>query len=143
VAERGGRDLLDEWRAVMEAVVASAAGRAELPRDLLRAMQRQVELVQEVIEREEGLRKEIAGRIVAPIDAVFDLLETTGATLREQAEALESAGRALEEAAGVAKRQAELFEKTIATLRQPADLARTATGLGPRTKRGGGRAPRG
>ena len=130
--ELSGRELLDEWRRLMESVIgsaASAAGRTQLPRDLLGAMQRQLELAQEVIEREQGLQRELAGRILAPVDAVFDLLEETGQTLRRQAEALEAAGRALEESAGLMKRQAELFERTIATLRQPADLARAATGL--------------
>ncbi len=116
----------------MDSVIASAAsvaGGSELPRDLLGAMQRQLELVQEVIERERRLQKELTGRLVAPVDAVFDLLEETGATLRRQAEALEAAGRALEETAGLMKRQAELFERTISTLRQPAELAKAAAGL--------------
>jgi len=103
-------------------------------------MQRQLELVQEVIERERRLQKELAGRVVAPVDAVFDLLEQTGATLSRQAEALEAAGRALEEAAGLMKRQAELFERTISTLRQPAELAKAATGL--RSRKGASRKPR-
>jgi len=111
------------------ASAASAAGGSDLPRDLLGAMQRQLELVQEVVERERRLQKELTGRLLAPVDAVFDLLAETGATLRRQAEALEAAGRALEETAGLMKRQAELFERTIGTLRQPAELAKTAAGL--------------
>ena len=51
------------------------------------------------------------------------------ATLRRQAEALESAGRALEETAALMKRQAELFEGTIARLREPAEIAKTVAGL--------------
>jgi hypothetical protein len=130
--ELSGRDLLHEWRRLMDSVIASAASAAggpDLPHDLLGAMQRQLELVQEVIERERRLQKELTGRLVAPVDAVFDLLEETGATLRRQAEALEAAGRALEETAGLMKRQAELFERTIGTLRQPTELAKAATGL--------------
>jgi hypothetical protein len=124
------------------ASAASAAGRADIPRDLLGAMQRQLELVQEIVERERRLQRELTGRLVAPVDAAFDLLEETGATLRRQAEALEAAGRALEESAGLMKRQAELFERTIGTLRQPADLARAATGLNRRARKGEGRGPR-
>jgi hypothetical protein len=126
----------------MIASAASTAGRSGLPGDLLGAMQRQLELVQEVIERERRLQKELTGRLVAPIDAVFDLLEETGATLRRQAEGLEAAGRALEETAGLMTRQAELFERTIGTLRQPAELAKAATGLDRRSKKSQSRGPR-
>jgi hypothetical protein len=130
--ERDGRELLYEWRKLIDSVLgsaASAAGRPGLPRDLVGAMQRQLELVQEVVEREGRLPRQFAGLLVAPIDAVFDLLEETGATLGRQAEALQAAGRALEETAALMKRQAELFERTVAILRQPTELAKTATGL--------------
>lgn len=125
----------------MDAVIASAtsaAGRSELPGELLHAMQRQLELVQDVIERERRFEKDLAGRLVAPVDAVFDLLEETGATLRRQAEALGAAGRALEETAGLMKHQAEIFERTISTMRQPSDLAKAATGLRRPRKGDGG-----
>jgi hypothetical protein len=127
--ELGGRELLDEWRKLMDSVVSSAgsvAGRSELPRQLLEPMRKQLELMQEVVERERRLQRDLADRLLAPVDAVFDLLEESGGVLRSQAEALEGAGRALEETAGLVKRQAELFERTIATLRRPADLARSA-----------------
>lgn len=140
--ERNGRDLLNEWRRLMDSVVASAtsaAGRSSLPGDLLGAMQRQLELVQEVIDRERRLETDVAARLLAPIDAVFDLLEETGASLRHQAEALESAGRALEESAGLMKRQAELFERTIGTLRQPAELAKAVAGLERHSRKDQGR----
>jgi hypothetical protein len=143
--DRSGRELLDEWRQLMESVLASAtsvAGRSELPRDLLGAMHRQMTLVGEVIERERDLQRDIAGRLAAPVDAVFDLLEETGATLRAQAEALESAGRALAEAAGLMKRQAELFEHTIVALRQPADFVKAAAGFERAPKKGAARAKR-
>jgi hypothetical protein len=142
VTEPNGRDLLNEWRRLMDSVVASAAsvaGRSSLPGDLLGAMQRQVELVQEVIDRERRLESELAARLLAPVDAVFDLLEETGSTLRRQAEALETAGRALEESAGLMKRQAELFERTIGTLRQPTELAKAIAGVERRPKKSRGR----
>jgi hypothetical protein len=132
MTELSGRELLREWQNLMESMVSSAAsvaGRSELPRQLLAPMQRQLELVQEVLERERRLQRELTGRALAPVDAVFDLLEQTGTTLRRQAEALEAAGRALEQTATLVQTQAELFERMIATLRQPADLAKAAAGL--------------
>jgi len=100
-----------------------------LPRQLLEPLQRQLELLQEIVERERRVQRELTARAVAPVEAVLDLLEESGATLRRQAEALAAAGAALEETAGLMRSQAELFERTIATLRHPTDLARLAAGL--------------
>jgi hypothetical protein len=132
-----GRELLDEWRGVMESVIssaASAAGRPELPRELLGAMQSQMALMQRMVDRERLLGSELAARLLAPVDAVFDLLQQSGETLRREAEALESAGRALQETAGLMKRQAELFEQAIGALREPAELAKAAAGVERRSK---------
>lgn len=130
MADDGGLDLLGEWRKVMNSLMSSATGgRVELPRQLVEPMQRQLELLQEVVERERNLQRQIASRLLAPADAVFDLLEQSGAMLRRQAEALESAGEALSETAALMKSQAELFERTIGLLREPAELAKVAAGL--------------
>jgi hypothetical protein len=131
-----GRDLLREWQDAMNSIVSStrnAAGRSELPRQLLAPLQRQVELLQEVIERERRLQGEVLGHLFAPLDAVFDLLEQSGAALRQQSQALEEASRALEQTASLMAMQAELFEKTIRTMREPAELAKAAAGVEPRT----------
>jgi len=138
VPDLSGSELLGEWRKLMDSVVASAAsigGRTEIPRQLLEPMQRQIELLQEVIERERALQRQIAGRILAPVDAIFDLVEESGAVLRRQAEALEAAGRALEDTARLVKTQAELFEHTLATLREPTELAKVAAGLERRPRK--------
>jgi hypothetical protein len=102
-------------------------------RELLRECQR---LVESAAEHERRIQSGLAGYAFAPVDAVFDLLEESGATLRRQAEALQAAGRALEETAALMTTQAELFERAIGTVRQPADLARAASGAQPRKRRG-------
>lgn len=122
----------------VRATAASAAGRSEVPSQLMEPMQRQLELVGELIEREQRLQKQVASRVMAPSDAVFDLLEESGETLRLQAEALEAAGAALRETAALMKRQAVLFERTVSTIRKPTDLARSAAGLERRSPRGQG-----
>jgi len=142
--ELSGRELLDEWRKMMDSIVksaASVAGRPQASRQLQNAMQRQLELVSELIERERRVQRELASQLVAPVDAVFDLLEQSGTTLRRQAEAVEAAARALEETAGLMKDQAELFARTVGALRQPAELTRAAAGLDrrPSKKSKGGR----
>ncbi len=144
MSEPGGNELLNEWRRLMDSVLASAgsvAGRSPVPRELLRASQHQIELLQEVVERERRLQGELVALMIAPVDALFDLLEETSETLRLQAEALEGAGRALEETARLMKRQSERFEQTMRVLRQPTDLAKAAAGVKgpPRRKAGAGR----
>ena len=56
--------------------------------------------------------------------------------------ALETAGRALEETARLAQTQAELYERTIGALREPAEIAKTAVGLERRPRKRGTRQPR-
>jgi hypothetical protein len=123
--EPGGLDLLREWQSAMQSVI---------PRQLLGPLKRQTELLQDVLERERKLQREVLGHAFAPLDAVFDLLEKSGATIRQQAEALEQAAQALEQTAVLMKAQAELFERGIKTIREPADLARKAAGLEKRPK---------
>jgi hypothetical protein len=116
----------------MQAVIAatgSAAGRAEVPHQLVAPMRRQVELLEQLVEREERVRAELVGRAFAPVDAVFDLLEQSGAAVRKQAEALSESARALEQTAELMRAQAELYERTIRTLREPSRLAKSAAGL--------------
>jgi hypothetical protein len=144
--ELNGRELLSEWRRVMDSMVGnatSAAGRSQLPAELLRASRRQLELLQTIVESEQRVQGSLLGGILAPLDGFFDLLEETGSTLRRQAEALDAAGRAMQETAALLKTQAELFERGVKTIRQPTVLARAAAsaGLSASTGRRPGSAP--
>jgi hypothetical protein len=144
VTDRSAPKPPDEWRRLIDTVISSAASvaeRRELPRDLLRLMRNQATLVQQVIEREQTLQRLIGSRLIEPVEAGFDLLEDSAATLRRQSETLGSAAKALQETAQLMTQQAELFERTIHTLRQPVTLARSAAGIErPRTRGGKGRA---
>lgn len=138
MADLGPRELLDEWQRLMESVVSSAAslaGRSDVPKQIVESMKQQLELLRAIVEGEGELRRELAGQLAAPFDAMFDLLEQSGAAMRGQAEALQAAGRALDETAALIERQAELFEATIGALRQPAEFARSAAGLSRREDR--------
>jgi hypothetical protein len=139
-----GRDLLHDWQDAMQSIVSAAkgaAGGSELPKAMLAPMQRQLELVQEVVERERKLQGEVFGRLLDPIDAVFDLLEESGKTFRAQADALEEASAALGQTAKLMQTQAEIYEGTINALREPANLARRAAGAKPKQRgsRSGGK----
>lgn len=128
---------------------AAAMGtRSDLARQLMEPMQRQLELVQEILDRERRLQRQVTSHLLAPVDAVFDLLAQSGEMLRRQAEALDSAGRALEETAALVTTQAELFERTLGIMREPSELARAVAGLErrgdrPSGPRAPGRRPRG
>ena len=130
--ELGGRELIAEWRKAMDSVMStatSAAGHAPVLNQLIEPMQRQLELVEELLERERRVQRDIATRVVAPLDAVFDLLEESTATMRGQADAVEAAGKALAETAALMGRQAELLERAVAGLREPVELAKSAAGV--------------
>src|SRR3954453_17300088 len=118
--DNGGLDLLRDWQSAMTSVI---------PKQLLGPLQKQAELVQDVLERERRLQREVLGYVFTPFDAVFDLLEKSGATFRQQAEALEQAARALEDTAVLMKAQAEIFEAGVRAIREPTDLARKVAGL--------------
>jgi hypothetical protein len=126
VPEVGGYHLRREWQAAMR----SLAGRSvELPQQLLSPLERQVQLVEEVLGRERQRQQELLGRAFAPLHAVFELLEQSGAALHQQATALRESAQALEQAAAMAETQAELFERAVVVLRQPSEIVKRAGGL--------------
>ena len=132
-----GRDLLSDWQDAMQSILSTAKGAAggtDLPKAILAPMQRQLELLQEVVERERKLQAEVFGHLLDPIDAVFDLLEESGKTFRAQADALEEASAALEQVAKLMQTQAEIYDGTIKALREPANLARSVAGAKPKQR---------
>ncbi len=127
----GGHDLLREWQAAI-GTLASAAGRSSaVPRQLLAPLQRQIELVEQVLERERRLQRDLLTRAFAPLDALFDLLEQSAGALRSQSAALSESARALEQAAEMMQVQAKPFERTIGVLREPEEIVKRTAGLSP------------
>jgi hypothetical protein len=133
------RDLLHEWQAAMQSVArtiaSTAGGGSDAARQLLSPLQRQAELLQEILETERRRQQDILARALQPLDAVFDLLEQSGAAMRGQADAMEHAAEALEQTAVLMKTQAELFEHTIQILREPSKRLESAAGIEPRRGR--------
>ncbi len=132
VPELSGRELLREWRKLTDAMVdavTSLAGQSEIPRQIAEPMKRQLELVEELLERERRLQAAVAERLLAPGEIAFGLLEQSGATMRRQAEALAAAGDALRETGALMTTQAELFDGAISKLRAPTDAARSVLGV--------------
>jgi ABC-type transporter Mla subunit MlaD len=96
--------------------------------ELLSEIRRLAGTLQELVERERRLQRDVADRLLAPIDAIFDLLGQSAAMLQQQADALASAGRALEDAARVMRHQAQLFDQTVGALHEPVQLMKAAAG---------------
>jgi|SRR5215216_1146953 len=136
-----GKDILREWQDAMQSIAGTArgaTGHSELPKALLTPMQRQLELLQEVVQRERDLQGELLGHLLGPMDAVFDLLDESGKTFRAQADALGEAAAALKQTASLMQAQAEIYNGTVRALRKPTDLARQAAGAKPRKSGAGG-----
>jgi hypothetical protein len=136
VSEPHISDLVGEWRSAMQSVVSAitSAGRSEALKPLLGPLQRQAELLERVLEQQQRIQGQLVDRAFEPVDAIFDILERSGAMMRAQAEALEQAAQAVEQAAGLMRTQAELFEAATKTARAPADIVRGAAGGGRRQK---------
>lgn len=134
----GARDLVREWQAAMRSLVSSATSAAArpLPDQVLASMQRQLELIQEVLERERRFQGEVLSRMFTPLNNAFDLLEQSAAAVRQQAKALSESAKALERAADMMEVQADLFERTIQTLREPAEVAKDVAGVKRRPSEG-------
>jgi hypothetical protein len=96
--------------------------------ELLSEVRRLTGALQELVERERRMQRDLADRMLAPVDAVFDLLGQSSQMLQQQAEALASAGRALEDAARVMRHQADMFDQTVGALREPVKLMKAAAG---------------
>ena len=129
MADHRAQHLVQQWQTAMEAVINGAAGRVDLPQPLATLLERQIALVQEVIEREQRLQRDVLSRAFEPLDAVFDLFEESAVALGEQADALQASARALEHAAELMRVQSELSGRAIATLRSPARLAKRVGGV--------------
>jgi glycerol kinase len=97
--------------------------------ELLDPLRRELRVAQEVVDRERRLQHDVAARLVAPVDAVFDLLEESARMLERQAETLEVAGAALVETAVLMQRQAEVFEQTVRGARQPVEAVKSVAGM--------------
>jgi hypothetical protein len=112
------------------AAVASVPGGSAVGRQLLEPLTQQTELLRQAVEQQQRIQAQLVERAFAPVDAIFDLLENTGAMMREQAEALHQAAQGVERAAEVTRMQAELFEGATRAARLPSDAVRSVAGAG-------------
>jgi len=116
-------DLLRAWQrsirelgGVAASLAASPAGTAS---DLLRPLQHQAELLQQVLQRQLEFERELLGRAVAPLHAAQELVDQATETWRAQATSFRAASRTFGQLAGLMDQQADLLERAGAAMRDP------------------------
>jgi hypothetical protein len=118
----------DAIRDLGGAAASLASGPAGLTIDLLRPMQRQAELLEQVLQRQLEFERELVGRAVAPARAALELVEQATGTFRAQAAAFRAASAVFGQLADLMEQQAELVERTGAAIRDPVAALRSTRG---------------
>ena len=122
-------DLLRAWQDAIRDVGAAAgslaAGSAGMAGDLPRRVQRQAELLQQLLQRQLEFERELVSRAFAPLRASLDLVDQATGTFHEQAATLRGASKTFAQLADVMEQQARLLDRASATLRSPAGVFRS------------------
>ena len=117
-------DLLRAWqnaiRDISGAAGSLASGSAGIAGDLPRRLQRQGELLQQVLQRQLEFERDLISRAVAPLRASLNLVDQASGTFHEQAASFRGASKTFAQLADVMEQQARLLDRACATLRDPA-----------------------
>jgi hypothetical protein len=123
-------DLLRAWEAAVRELGGLAGslvhGSAEMSSQLAGPLQRQTELLEQIMRRQLELERELIATLTTPARTVLDLSAQTAEAMAQQARAFRSASVAMGQAADLLERQAELFGAAIATVRDPLGAVRAA-----------------
>ena len=128
-------DLLRAWRDVIRQLgsLPSLPGQAEVTRALIGPLQRQAELLEETLQRQMRFERDLAGRVLEPVNVVFDALAQTSSAMRTQAEAMQAASAALKQAGDLLEMQATMIERATGAMRDPTAFLRSAARGRPST----------
>ena len=122
------RDAAGQLQRVAGALADQAGHGA---RDVLGPLQRQSELIEQLLRRQLDLEQELARRALAPARATVEALNKAPDTMRAQAGAFRTAAAAFQQAAELLDLQAAAIEESIRAITAPLDVARH--GLGRRS----------
>jgi hypothetical protein len=118
-------DLFKAWQDAIREVGGVAASLVSAPAglagDLLGPLQRQAELLEQVLQRQIDFE-----RALAPARAALDLVDQAASTMRAQATAFRAASLSFGQAAELLEQQAEIIERAGGTLRDPVAALRSA-----------------
>ena len=121
-------DLLRAWRDVIDQLRAAAPvpGYGRVADALVAPLQRQAELLEQVLGRQLDFERRVVDRLAEPLRVAFDALEQTSGAMRTQAEAMQAAAAALKQAGELLELQASMVERATEALRDPTAVLRSA-----------------
>lgn len=125
-------DLVSAWREAagqLQGLAASIAGQAgDGARDVLGPLQRQTEVIEQLLRRQIEVEQELVRRALAPAQATADALDKAPDALRMQATAFRAAAASFNQAADLLEVQAGAIEQAISALKLPVHFAQRGLG---------------
>jgi hypothetical protein len=122
-------DLLKAWQNAIRDVGGVAASLASAPAgvatDVLRPLQHQAELLEQVLQRQLDFERELLSRVVAPLHGTLELIDQATGTLHAQATSFRAAATTFHQLAALMDQQADLLDRTGATIRDPIAIFRS------------------
>ncbi len=120
-------DLLRAWqKAIRDVGGALASVPADVAGDLVRPLQHQADLVQQVLQRQLDFERELLSRATAPLHTSLELIDQAAATLHAQATSFRAASTTFHQLASLMDQQADLLQRAGATMRDPLSPFRSA-----------------
>ncbi len=119
-------DLIRAWREATQQLRGLASGIAEQMPQGLAPLQRQAELIEQLIRRQIDLEHEVVRRALAPAEATVNALAGAPDAMRAQASAFRAAATSFNQAADLLELQASALEQALSALRAPAQFATRA-----------------
>ncbi len=130
-----GPDVVSAWRDAANQLrglatsIASQAGQGA--RDVLGPLQKQTEVIEQLLRRQIEIEQELVRRALAPAQAVTEALDKAPDAMRAQAAAFRAAAVSFSQAADLLEVQATAVEQTIGALKAPVQLAQRGLGRRP------------
>jgi methyl-accepting chemotaxis protein len=133
-------DLLKAWQNAIRdvgGVAASlASGPAGVAGDLMRPLQHQAEVLEQVLQRQLDFERELLNRAAAPLHSTLELIDQVTGTLHAQATSFRAASTSFHQLAALMDQQADLLERAGNTMRDPLAAFRSTGGQLPRDAEG-------
>jgi hypothetical protein len=128
-------DLVGAWREALgqlqQLSASIAGGTTGAARELLAPLQRQTEIIEQLLRRQIEIEQELMGRAIAPARATAEALDKAPAAMRAQAAAFRAAAASFTQAGELLEVQAAAVEQTITALMAPVHVAQWGLGQRP------------
>jgi hypothetical protein len=125
-------DVMSAWQDAIRQVGGVAASLASGPAGvvdgLLPPLQRQAQLLEQILQHQLEFERELASRAIAPARAALELVQQATGTFRAQATAYRSASAIFGQLADLMEQQAQVVEHAGAAIRVPVAALRSSPG---------------